>query len=265
MKKTLLYYFYIDKNDYYYTDIHLSCLRYYSDIFDEVKICLSIDDINDFSTIKNYQEKFLCIFNKTKKDITFIIQENTFYLGESLFFYNELVKKLNEYELVFYCHGKRDGTLKLIIDSKEELFKLTSLWIVGCYYLSLNFMEEVKNTIEQDSKSDVFYGSYLMNINNLGFEETVFSDNYCGTFFWINCKKLYSTIKTYNLEIPEVASRYYSEQFPSYILKSGKTSHDSIILDSINIYNEVERCTKESCGNEYNDFLEFYNRIINIQ
>ena len=38
MKKTLLYYFYIDKNDYYCTDIHLSCLSYYSDIFDEVKL-----------------------------------------------------------------------------------------------------------------------------------------------------------------------------------------------------------------------------------
>ena len=71
---------------------------------------------------------------------------------EANFFYEEVAKKMNEYDLVFYAHGKGMQTGK-----DEESIKH---WICSMYYYCLNFMEEVEQKLSYDTKY-YSYGHFL--------------------------------------------------------------------------------------------------------
>ena len=89
IKKTLVYSFFVNKEwaDAVTNRIHFECLKFYSYIFDEIKITLLIDDVNDVNTIASVEKLFLDIFKQ--KEITFKVLENNIFREASVF-YNEI-------------------------------------------------------------------------------------------------------------------------------------------------------------------------------
>jgi hypothetical protein len=149
MKISLRFNFYAthDTLDSDINEIHFKCLEHYKNIFNDVKICISTNDINDVVLIEKVEKKFFDIFAGLPIELGFQVQKNDVNYQESLFFKREIVDKLNNYDLVFFAHNKGITNVK-----KYDINNIYK-WVVGMYYFSLNFFEDVQRSLLKD----VFY------------------------------------------------------------------------------------------------------------
>lgn len=254
MKKTLVYYNFVSKNKNL-SNFHYSLLREYAYIFDELKFCISIDDIDDKESILEIEKEILDIFGINSIKITFYVIKNDKLFCEANFFYEEVAKKMNEYDLVFYAHGKGMQTGK-----DEESIKH---WICSMYYYCLNFMEEVEQKLSYNTKY-YSYGHFLFDQFNHYYNESYFKNVYCGTFFWMNAKKIHNYMIDYRISIPKPTDRYFSENFLSLILTDGFSSHNNKAIKDSDVAMDLYR-------NNYNiikylypnneDYLNLFNRM----
>lgn len=211
IKKTLVYSFFVNKEwaDAVTNRIHFECLKSYSYIFDEVKITLLIDDVNDTNTIASVEKFFLDIFKQ--KEITFKVLENNIFREASVF-YNEIASKIGKIDgLVFFAHNKG-------ITNVTDGYEVDSIyrWITSMYFLSLGYGEEVVKKLTDERY--IAYGS-LPDFVNAEENSTPYLDMgkgnfmYTGTFFWLNAGTLNNYLSKSNTQIPQFTDRWYAENF----------------------------------------------------
>lgn len=211
IKKTLVYSFYVNNEwmDAVTNRIHFECLKAYSDIFDEVKITLLIDDVNDIDTITSVEKFFLDIFKQ--KEITFKVSENNIFREASVF-YNEIATKIGKLNgLVFFAHNKG-------ITNVTDGYELDSIyrWINSMYFLSLGYSEEAVKKLTDERY--LAYGS-LLDFVNAEENSTPYLDMgkgnfmYTGTFFWMNVGTLNDYLSKSKAQILQFTDRWYAENF----------------------------------------------------
>lgn len=267
MKKTLVYYFYCTRETFKneVNRVHFECLRNYNNIFNEIKFCISINDTNDIVLIKKIQKEVLDIFDVNYSKISFYIYHNNIELCECGFFYNEIIDKLSEHELVFFGHNK--GFLSAKEKEKINLY----YWIIGAYYYSLEFIEEVELCLSKQGHNGLFYGSFLLNDYKIDFDlpysiiESKYPYQYSGTYYWINCEKLKKHIEKNGIKILKPYSRYYAENFPGEITDmSLMFSHNNRYLN-IDTMNDMYSKVRDNIEYLYPEdiiFERFFNNIL---
>lgn len=252
-KKRLIFYLYIT-DDFFQRKTNLvtiECLRRYSYIFDCADFYLSIDDTNNYELINKVENLIINLgFNK---DIAFHIHQNDEY-RESAVVKEEIADKIGEInDLIFFAHGK--GFTNLEVYEENSMIH----WLLGCYYLSLEFYEEGISLITGMNTFSAF-GSFPLVLEKrkhpesdmLAMEELYLGRikyGWCfsGTFFWINPPKIYDHMQIFKQDIPRIFDRYYSEKFLGNIMSynSNATGHLLRYLYSgNNMYNDG---VAESC------------------
>lgn len=255
MTKKLVFNFYLTKNciDSEVNRLHLRCLEIYSHIFDEMLFVLSLDDVNDLETIRTFQDRLLKLH--TKGTITFSIVKNN-ELRESATFKREIVDKMPEEKLVFFAHNK--GVTNINDYEKDSIL----YWIVGMYFFSLNYMDEVETLLVQ--RPMMSYGSMLTKNTESSIK---YHWAYIGTYFWINSGILYDYIKHFNIELPHCTNRFYDEEFLGnvYPIDYYAKSHGCrYILEGVNYYLHAREYIEIIYGTAgLDEFNEFYDKIIN--
>lgn len=253
---------------------HLECLRHYIHIFDAVDFYLSIDDVNNYELI-NKIEKTILDFN-FGKDICFYIHHNDDY-RESVIVKEQIADKLKtmDNEIVFFAHGKGYTNL--------EMYEETSMlhWLIGCYYLSLEFMDEVSELLD-GGNTFISYGSFPLVLDKKSLPDDYLLTNelylgrikygwcYSGTFFWLYPDKLVSHMEIFRQEFPKLFDRYYSEKFLGNVMsyKSNATGHAlKYLFPNNNMYNNgvAEDCIRFLLGDDesISKYYDFFNKIIN--
>lgn len=275
MNKTLLYYLYVtpDFFDRITNLVNIECLRKYAHIFDNAKIILSLDDTKDYDLINKVEHLFVDL--GFKGNVSFVIHKNDEY-RESMVFKEELADKLYDLDgLVFFGHGKGFSNLDTGYEKQSMLH-----WIVGDYYLSLEFMEEAENLITGMNTFST-YGAFPLVLKKREFDDDHLSKDeqylgrikynwcYSGTFFWINPARIYDHLAIFKQEIPKIHDRYYSEKFLGNVMsfESNACGHNLMYLwHTNNMYNDG---VAESCvtfilrdEKEIKKYYEFYNGIL---
>ena len=172
--KTLIYYFYID-NDEYIMNFHLSSLKPYIKIFDNYIFILSINNFDD-SYISNKKNHIISSLNIYGKDVEFRIVKNDYEYREGIHFYNEIICKLDTYDgLVYWGHNKTDSHIDTEIIKK---------WIAVSNYINLHNIEDVEQKLMLDDNY-CLYGS-MPTIENANTNSFFFN----GSFYWLYPKKL---------------------------------------------------------------------------
>lgn len=256
MKKKLVFYFYANPQNINceINKTHFACLREYIGIFDECLFVISVDDINNFELIKKVEKKFLDI-NKNG-NITFKVHQNNEF-RESSAFKKEVADKLGEDKLVFFGHNK--GTTNTDYDKS-----VIQAWVNGMYFYSLNFINEVLDYLL--NKQYFSYGSFLAKEDGYHYFVSKYNWAYIGTFFWINSGKILNFIKSHNIEIPNLADRFYAEDFLSNLYDiwplSTAASHKNRYLTLANDFYKYAKKYIDVCHPEHQDFDEFNKHII---
>ena len=278
LKKELVFYFYITPDFFERKTnlVHLKCLEKYANIFDSAVFYLSLDDISDIELIKKVEQTLLSLpFNG---NISFVIHQNDD-LRESGVFVKEVLDKIkNENSLLFFAHGK--GFTNLDVYEERSMLE----WLVGCYYLSLNFMDDVEYCINTNYRTWLTYGSFPL-IDQKKYTPEILAEPganyylgrikyhwcYSGTFFWINTIRLREYVKMFDIEYPEIIDRYYSEKFLGNVFPQNcnATGYNNFLLYAgNNMYNDgvAESCLWAILKDEdkINQYNEFYNEVTNV-
>lgn len=186
--------------------VHLSCLKHFSSVFDNAKFIISVDDPKNADLIKKTEKAIVsCGF----RNVGFKVVENDYY-REARTFKEEVIDKLDKYEgLTFFAHSK--GTTNVLNPkmNKESVLK----WVAGMYYLNLNFIDDVENTLINQFKY-AFYGSFKVVSDNIENKNKTW---YAGTFYWVNTNRLLNNIKQRGIKIPNLHDRGYAEMLPGEI------------------------------------------------
>lgn len=241
--------------------LHLKCLKRYSNVFNDAIFVISLDDISNVKLIRETQDAILdCGF----LNIKFIIKKNDSY-REAKTFYEEIILKMKDlYGLTFFGHNKGTTNYATHPDNKDDI----DAWIVGLYYFNLNFIEEVKN--ETISNCSCFYGAFL-HVNPRQIEDKEVPGGYSGTFYWINCSRLYNKPfiekKFYDREIdifPPISDRYYAEQYPTLMCSWdngwGLSSHGRKVIFTEDLYHNASKALRFLSNSE-----EEYNEVKNLK
>ena len=276
--KKLIYYFYLteDFEENRGNKINFACLSRYAHIFDSVDIYISTDDTSRYDLIRRAEAKFVSL--PFKGDLSFRIVKNGPYM-ESAVIKSEILDKLGSLDsLVFFAHAKGYSSLEKYQGNIDDIER----WITGCYYLSLEYINEMEETIGDTSKYlSMAFGSFPIvspkkiedNDEGMGTWNYRFPGRikynwfYSGTFFWINTNKLYNYINIYSPAIPKVEDRYFGERMLGNIFPYDRnaTGHNSRFLYPCNFYNEgvatsnIEFILEEG---ELEHFNKFHNEII---
>lgn len=275
MKKRLIFYFYVTPDFFERkTNLcHIECLRHYIHIFDVADFYLSLDDVSDYELI-NKVEKALLDFG-FGKDIYFHIHQNDKY-RESAIVKEEIADKLKEMdkELVFFAHGK--GYTNLDVYDETSMLH----WLIGCYYLSLEFVDEAINLL-CGNQTFISFGSFPLVLDKKSLPDDYLKTNelylgrikygwcYSGTFFWLYPDKLVDHMEIFRQDVPKLFDRYYSEKFLGNVMSyaSNATGHSlRYLYPNNNMYNDgiAEGCIKFLLGSEASvDYYNFFNKILN--
>ncbi len=257
MNRKLVYTFYISTNfDDEMNSIHFRCLDYFKDAFDEADITFIVDEGYSRENLRIAEEKFVKIF--LGKKVSFSFAENTPY-RESLVFYSKVATKLSENELVFFAHNK--GITNVLKHDREQIYT----WVIGMYFYSLNFMDEVQDQLF--NKKYYCYGPYLT-LRNEREHPNKHGWYYIGTYFWVNCRKLHQYMVNENIALPEMGDRFYAEEFLGNIVPTWPLiftgSHElRYITTDEDYYTGVKRLTEAIYDTEWDSFNVFYNEIVN--
>ena len=216
--KKLIFHLYCDKE--WETNealkLHFSCLNYYSYIFDEILVVLSLDN-EEYNT--DFTSKLRCKITDVIRHpfLTIKIVKNTPY-REVKTFYDEIVNK--EYDgLIFFAHNKGYTNVKQSYYKKEYIFS----WIVGMYWLSLTNIKEMEEELLINDK--FFYGSFKVGEKNVPFN---IHNLYAGTFFWINITNIklnYLYLHEQN-GIPKMGTKMSAENFPGLVCLKFYNKHN---------------------------------------
>lgn len=255
MNKKLVFSFYLSRDtfDREINQLHFSCLSEYAHIFDEIIFVIIANDTEDTELIKKLQRKVIDLpYTGT---ITFkIVKNNDF--RESYVFKTEVIDRLGEDDLVFFAHNK--GISNVEWANKRQIY----LWVVGMYYYSLNFMEEVDSKLVRGKY--LSYGSFLTENKDIDNRGTKYGWSYIGTFFWMNSKKVKDYIELNNVYTPQLSDRFFDEDFLGNIypkdLKMAGSHNDIYIRNAGDYYSFAENYIRTLYG-DANDFYEFYNRM----
>lgn len=257
-KKRMIYSFYLDDNSFEHpiNKVHFKMLKRYINKFDEVVFCIIIDDKNRYDLIQKLETFIVSIYHK---NITFKIYENTNY-RESLVFYNEIATQMNNLDgLTFFGHNKG------ISDTSS--FENTAMWVVSMYYFNL----------EHELPYDYMNGYYFYGANksakltNVWWRDCFIPKNrwfYCGTFFWGKYQSIYEMCEKRGIEIPQLHNRWYDEHFPGNIVEYDEANSykEFYIIDAVVLGENIKWYLSETyrgCESIYNDFIMFFNEIIN--
>ena len=278
MRKILLYYLYIT-DDFFErlaNLVNIECLRKYSHIFDEARIFLSIDDKNNYGLINKVEHLFIDL--GFRGNVKFIIHQNDDF-RESRIVKSEIADKLRDYgeDLIFFAHGKGYSNLDTGYDKTSMMH-----WIIGCYYLSLEFAKEGTDLITGMNTFSTF-GSFPLVMRG---EKEMPGDyltkdeqylgrikyHWCfsGTFFWLNPAKLYDHLAIFGQETPLIFDRYYSEKYLGNVMsyECNATGHNLMYLwGNNNMYNDgvAESCVRFLLHTDeaFDRYMAFYNEILN--
>lgn len=262
VKRRLIFYFYATPG--YKTNpaykMHFACLKRYSKLFDKAKFFISVDDLENRELIAEVASKIVsCGFVENTE---FIVVKNDIY-RESGIFKQEIADKLDELEgLTFFGHTKG------VSNALNPNYNLDSIlkWIFGCYYLSLEFMEEVHNQMQvyQPKYQRLFYGSFLKEVLPENEGGTKYGAEYEGTFFWINCQPLKDYMDENEISLPRNFGRFYSERFPGEIFPINVhvgSFHLRYFMGDVSLYENCDEVLKLLLfEDELLKFYEEYNR-----
>lgn len=243
--------------------IHSRCLEYYSKIFDEIVLVIGSD--GDLESVKSIERVLLTFF--LGKNITIKVIENKPLIREAETLYEEVILKLDKLDgITFFAHSKglsniqNKKTFNGVDINEESIY----IWICALYYLSLNFINEVKKTLIGDLR--VCYGP-MLSYNEKFWGKP--SWQYNGGFFWLNTRKMYNFCKINNITMPICCDRTYAETlltniFPfdfNYIESHG-TWYINTDNNNINPYYNSKQWVKSIMSvEEYKDFEVFYEKI----
>lgn len=254
MKISLRFNFYVTRDtlDSEINRIHFKCLEHYKNVFNDVKIRISVNDLNDYELIEKSEKIFFDIFKGVPINLFFEVKKNDPYFQESLFFKEEVVDKLDTYDLVFFAHNKG------ITNVKNFDVNNIYLWVTSMYYFNLHNVEEVKRSLLKDIY--YAYGSFLT--QELENEHiTKYGYRYLGTFFWMNGKRIYNNTK----EFPTLDGRTYDENFLGNVIRDMEkcSSHKGLYyIGSNNLYYNIEDVLKILYSNDLlKPIYDFYNEI----
>lgn len=210
MKKKLVFHLYCDKDweNNLSLKLHFVCLKHYLSIFDEILIVLSTDFESDVF-LTDIKRKIITELNH--KNITIKTVKNTVY-REAKTFYDEVIN--TDYEgIVFFAHSK--GYTNFNPETRYNK-KYIIEWIIGCYWLSLEFLNEAEASLCRSTKQNngLFYGSFKL-VNKNG--SVYMNSAYMGAFYWTNVRELKKYFSWENKDIPKLCSRMSAEEFPGIV------------------------------------------------
>jgi len=274
MKLQLIYSFYVKDevcNDTIYR-LHYKMLNEYFNLFDNATIIFCIDENQSLDIIYRLKALFIGYHHK---NIQFITEINDPNFREGIIYKKYIIDKLNNYDgLTFFAHSKGVSNHY----GYEHIDNL-KLWIFSMYYLSLNWIEEVKNSI---GKYSIFGDKYCFGA--LYFKDSRHNNGYnwfySGSFQWINTKKLYDYINDNNICIDKFVSpenerlmrcaelflgsvlpeqncafhndEHYNKSYELFPFYGWEISYENI--------NELIKAYLKPW--EYNELIEKYNKII---
>lgn len=257
MNKKLIFSFYISRDTYNLeiNEIHFKCLEKYANVFDRADITFIMKDRADTELLLDAEIRFSRMF--LGRDIQFSVIDNDEF-RESRVFYDKIASKLSENDIVFFGHNKGVSNV-----SKYDTKQIYS-WVCGMYYYNLNFIEEVEQKLVNSKFFS--YGTFLTQ-NEEPEKYTKYGWYYIGTFFWINCQKLWQYMLNEEIAVPALSDRFYDEEFLGNIIPSWPmmtaASHGNLFLKSC--YNYYEHAT-DYLGLIYNTkedgFDAFYEEVV---
>lgn len=256
--KRLVFAFYLtnDNLDCEVNRLHFACLSHYCSIFDEIAVTFIKDKDLKEDILHEAERRFINIHKWSS--ISFNVVENS-PLRESLVFKKEIVDKLSENKLVFFAHNK--GVTNVSKYDKDVIYT----WVAGMYFYSLNFIDEVIDTLL--NKKYFSYGSFLTK-NNEGEHCNKYGWYYIGTFFWMNCGKINTYINNVQIKLPSLSDRFYDEEFlgniyPTWPFIFTASHENKYIIDAKDYYHNAKEYLNTIYQNT-DDFNEFYKNILNI-
>lgn len=214
-KKRMVFAFYLNAKtfDNKYNQLHFRLLKRYINIFDEVVFGIIVDKDIDVELITKLQCLILSFYHK---NITFHIYNNTEY-REALVFYNEIALKMGLLDdWTFYGHNKH--TSDMDEDSLTE-------WICGLYYFNLEKLcndnnDDLTCIVPIDQTGICFYGNPLLTDVDFDLKgvRNKYKYYYAGSFYWGKYQEVARVLRNYEIPLPQLTNRYYSEMFPGEIL-----------------------------------------------
>lgn len=247
INKHLIFHFYITKRwrDNIAYNVHLKCLKYFRDVFDEVSFFFATEEREGMEEdIREIESILIDIF--FDKRITFKIVPNT-YLNEAETFYNEVIKSnRGKNELVFFAHTKGVTNIERGFN-KENIIG----WILMMYYYNLNFMNDVGTSLL--SEVAIFYGNFKTPDNTCASIGGGGGYLYAGTFYWLNIGRL-------NKE-PIVFNRWLAELYPSLYNANYLYTYKGIYFEKINLYHNPVENTIEEIEMHNKDDIENYHKF----
>ena len=208
MRKTLVFHLYV--SDDYETNIaykiHEECLRVFNYLFDNIKITIALDDLNNKDAINWAFQWINNVFCGFPMEITVV--KNSPYREGSTF--KEKVLNNQEDDLVFFFHSK--GITNFANENlvKESIFN----WICGIYYFNLYDKSNAIDILETGTKA--MCGAFLV----LPPKEDVirYKPFFAGTGYWINLRVLRNLIKCGVVKDLECSDRFFAEKYPGTVL-----------------------------------------------
>lgn len=211
MEKTLVYHLYVMDNfkENIAYKIHLHCLKKYINIFNKVKITLSVDDLSNHKLIGYAYEWINSIGINCETQIT-VVKNNE--MGETDTFEREILNMNND-GMVFFAHSK--GVSRMI-DGKINSSVL--YWILTLYYENLEYVSNIEKCfLDMPLKSSVFYGTLLFGSEIHEPLKRAFGKHYSGNFYWINMPKYKNWRKTGRIPDLRPDGRWFVEIYPNMV------------------------------------------------
>ena len=257
MNRKLVFAFYVN-SEYYdmINNIHFGCIERFSNCFDEASINFILDKDYNRDYLLDAEQRFAKIF--LGKKISFGIYDNTEY-RECLIFRDKVANNLKNEDLVFFAHNK--GTTNVKKYNREQIYT----WVMAMYYYSLNYMDEVVQQLYNQKYYS--YGPFLTK-NEEKEKANKYGWYYIGTYFWINCKKLWQYMQNEGIPVPEMGDRFYAEEFLGNIIQTWPYimagSHETRYLTNCyDYYNHATEYLSYLHETETDGFNDFYKEITN--
>lgn len=257
-KKRMVFAFYLNNKTFEnkFNQLHFKLLKRYINIFDEVIFGIIVDKDIDVAVINRFQCLMLSFYHK---NISFHIYENTEY-REALVFYNEIARKMDTLDdWTFYGHNKHTSNM-----NEDELIE----WICGLYYFNLEALckvdGEVTNNVTPINVTGIcFYGNPLLIDSNFNIKavKNKYAYYYAGNFFWGKYQEVDRVLKNYNIPLPKLTNRYYTEMFPGEIMDTDGFSYS--FCGRYVIGNNL-RIDDVYCNIFYGDFKYIYDNFLNF-
>lgn len=257
--KKMIFNFYLNKKyeDSPINKIHFKCIENYIKIFDYVLFNLTIDSYSpeNLKMVNSFKKWALNL--NYEKDIEFKVRLNTIYC-ESKTFHDEISEKLQEENgnIIFFGHNKG------ITNIEEFKFEDISTWVVGLYYYSLNFIDEVVQELYHNCK--LTYGPFLTKNEYYGTNK--YGWIYNGCFSWVNPGFLYEYIKNNNINLPLLCNRHYQENFYANIFEAWPaplaSSHSYYYYNGAVLLYTHTLEKMSYIGADTEDFKKFLNNIL---